>query len=49
MDLEENMKEAYDALIFAAGQAGEDYEKYKSDSYWPIYVNKKIYWQSRLS
>lgn len=36
------MKEAYDALIWAAGQAGEDYEKYNDDSYLSyVYVNKK--------
>lgn len=36
------MKEAYDALISAASQAGDDYEKNKDDSYFSyIYVNKK--------
>lgn len=36
------MKEAYIALITAAGQAGEDYEKYKNDSYFSyVYANKR--------
>lgn len=36
------MKEAYIALITAAGQAGKEYEKYKNDSYFSyIYANKR--------
>lgn len=36
------MKEAYTALIAAADQAGEDYERCKDDSYLSyVYVNKK--------
>lgn len=36
------MKEAYAALISAADQAGEDYEKFKDDSYYSyVYVNKR--------
>lgn len=36
------MKEAYDALIAAAEQAGADYEKHKDDSYLSyLYVNKR--------
>lgn len=36
------MKEAYAALLSAAGQAGEDYEKYKNDSFYSyIYANKR--------
>lgn len=36
------MNKAYIALITAAGQAGEDYEKYKNDSYFSyIYANKR--------
>lgn len=36
------MEEAYTALISAADQAGEDYEKFKNDSYYShAYANKR--------